>query len=160
MKTLILCLLMLATFGLANTSAAQSDFWTMTIGRQLADGIQSEAPRVRARAIQATHNYARFGPTVDLSATVPALVDVYRSDPDPRYRVAAVAALHAIGNEEGMLSVRSNLMRQTNELVQATSILMLRDYFGPGTFEDSPEVADLAKELIQKRTSRMTIAAR
>lgn len=151
MKTRLTCILaIMALFTVANVWA-QSGVWTQTLGHQLAQNIESESRPMKSRAIQQAQHFATYRNDANLKAAVPALVRVYRYDPDPKFRLAAVSALHAIGNDAGMQAVRAALSRQTDQRVQMVSIAALRDHFGLATFTNSKEIADMARSILETR---------
>lgn len=122
--------------------------WAADTGLRLAEQMRSDAVEIRSGAIEQTHYIATFHPDVDLSATVPALVDVYKTDPVPRYRLAAVATLHALGDDHGMRAVSAHLTEQTDRYVQIVSIAALRDHYGTSTYFKSDEVAKISQAIL------------
>jgi hypothetical protein len=61
------------------------------------------SPSAKAQTLQNLIMLAdRYGSALDLSGAVPMVLHVYAWDRDERLRTMAVAALHAIGDGEGM----------------------------------------------------------
>lgn len=79
---------------------------------------------------------------LDLTATVPALIDIYKNDPSHNNRVASVAALYAIGDEGGMQQLGLYVVPQDKQ-IQAMAFSALLDHYGPEYFE-SRYMIDLA----------------
>lgn len=131
--------------------------WKGHIGQQLADALASPIAEIKENALEQIIYFARFhGDRLDLTAAVPGLVSIYRSDPAEPCRLAAVAALHALGDEHGMQQVHSYAARQTSELVQQASLGALMDYYGSETFEGSRDMAQMAQGLLRKYEEQRT----
>lgn len=96
--------------------------WPRYLGLQLRASLASPSPSVRAQAIEQVTYFARRHPGLDLAATGPALTAVYRDDPQPSFRLAAVAVLHALGDVDGMQAVRRDVVRQSHPSVQHASL--------------------------------------
>lgn len=124
--------------------------WTQAIGQQLAEFLVSPIDEQRSQAFQLTTYFARFQPELDLEPTIPVLMEVYKSDPEEKYRLAAVGALHAIGDEDGMQQVRRLVFWQSSGRVQNVSLSALLDYYGPQTFENDEAAGALAETQIER----------
>lgn len=138
-----------AGMGLALSRGRSSQRWAGEIGEQLAERIRSDEPAIRSAAIEQAYYVATSHRDVDLSSTVPALLDVYRADPAPRYRLASVATLHAIGNDAGMRGLSDHLPDQTDRYVQIISIAALRDHYGTDSYFDSDDVAQMSRAVLE-----------
>lgn len=121
--------------------------WQQAIGYQLAQTLSSPIGEQRNRAFQLVTYFAHHRADVDLKPTVPVLLSIYKSDPDEAYRLAAISALHAIGDETAMQQVRRHALDQPSKIVQYLSISALTDYYGVRTFEDNVAAAALAEDL-------------
>lgn len=135
--------------GLTIARAGSRPRWAADIGRQLAGRMRSGLPMDRSGAIEQAHYIATHHPDVDLRPAVPALIEVYRSDLVPRYRLAAVATLHAIGDEAGMRAVGTHLTEQSDRYVQIVSIAALRDHYGKNSYFDSDDVASMSQAILE-----------
>lgn len=128
----------------AEPEAEQPAVWSLFIGQQLAQSLESPSAGIRAKALEQVTLLARsFGEELDLSDAVPALVSIYNEDPDPRRRLAAVAGLHAIADEAGMQQVRLSIARQASKRVQHAAMAVLMDYYGAETFEGADDISAL-----------------
>jgi len=138
-----------AGMGLAMARGRSPQQWSAEIGKQLAERIRSDVPAIRSAAIEQTYHIATRHRDVDLSSTVTALLHVYREDPAPRYRLASVAALHAIGNDAGMRGLSDHLPDQTDRYVQIISIAALRDHYGTDSYFDSDDVVQISRAILE-----------
>ena len=122
--------------------------WSMFIGQQMAESLASPSAEIRAKALEHIIHLAHsFGEDLDLTEAVPALLSIYRDDPDERCRLAAVAGLHAIADEGGLQQVRLGIARQTSKHVQHAAMAVLMDFYGSGTFEGAEDMAAIAKSV-------------
>ena len=122
--------------------------WSMFIGQQMAESLASPSAEIRAKALEHVIHLARsFSEELDLTEAVPALLSIYREDPDERCRLAAVAGLHAIAEEGGLQQVRLGIARQTSQRVQHAAMAVLMDYYGPETFEGAEDMAAIAESV-------------
>ncbi len=124
--------------------------WSKNAGTQLAANLASIDPEVSDGALEQLIVLARSMGEVDLSAAVPQLVAIFASDPDPARRTAAVVALHAIGEEEGMQRVRGLLTHETVPSVLTAAIGALNDYYGLETFKGDEDTSAIAASLIDR----------
>ncbi len=131
--------------------------WSLFIGQQLAQSLESPSAEIRAKALEHITLLARsFGEELDLSDAVPALLSIYNEDPDERCRLAAVAGLHAIADEAGLQQVRLGIARQASKRVQHAAMAVLMDYYGAETFEGAEDMATLAESVqAYYRTERL-----
>ena len=120
--------------------------WSLFIGQQLAESLESPSADIRTKALEHITLFARsFGDEVDLTDAVPALLSVYREDADERCRLAAVVGLHAIADEGGLQQVRLGIASQPSKRVQRAAMAVLMDYYGPETFEGAEDMAAIAE---------------
>ncbi len=132
--------------------------WSLFIGQQLAQSLESPSADIRAKALEYITLFARsFGDEVDLSDAVPTLLSIYREDTDERCRLAAVVGLHAIADEGGLQQVRLGIASQKSKRVQHAAMAVLMDYYGPETFEGAEDMAAIAESVqAYYRTERLT----
>lgn len=125
--------------------------WVRTFGEQLKTSLESENPLVKRQALQHITYFASFyGEDIDFTSAVPALVDLYRQDPDANVRLFALVALYAIGDENGMQQVRSSLHTQRwPPRLQFVTMAALVSHYGPQTFEMDEEAATMAQDLME-----------
>lgn len=135
--------------------------WQSFIGQQLAQSLTSPSAEIRGQALQLIVPLAQaFGETVDLSPTVTPMVSIYAHDPDESNRVAALVALHALGDEGGMQHVRMGVAAQASPRVQHIALALLMDYYGPGTFAGAEDLAAIAESVLEQyRLARLTPSA-
>jgi hypothetical protein len=116
---------------------------------ELAQMLTSTVDAQRIRALQRVTELAYHTPDVDLTSAVPALVDIYNNDPDKRYRLAAVSALHAIGDEQGMRQVRKRVLREPSLSVQYAAVGALLHHLGPYAFSGGD--VPIARNIIARK---------
>jgi len=137
-------------------AAAQSTYASETSGgdataSELAQMLTSTVDSQRIRALQRVTELAYHTPDVDLAPTVPALVDIYNNDPDKRYRLAAVSALHAIGDEYGMKQIRKRVLREPSLSVQYAAVGALLHHLGPHAFSGEAGAVSVARNIIARK---------
>ncbi len=77
----------------------RTNAWWNALGRQLTRMVDMPVTHVDARSLQNIVFFAtNHGDRVDLGDASPRLLEVYSKHPDTRYRMLALAALHAIGD--------------------------------------------------------------
>ncbi|MEM9996780.1 MAG: HEAT repeat domain-containing protein [Bacteroidota bacterium] len=119
----LLLLLALATPAFAQPATPAH---TERLGQQLATLLAD--PIQRGNALDLALLVAEQYPTVDLTAAVDALVDVYSTDEDVRHRRAAAVALAAIGSPVGMEGLAERARFETDPRVRQATVTLLRDY--------------------------------
>jgi hypothetical protein len=143
----------------AYPAPAVSDVWSANLGDQLARSLVSPVPAIKAQALHQTTYYAQFhGAEIDLTATVPALIAIYEKDASEEARVAAVAALYALGDENGMQRLRAAVRIQPSAQVRLAALGALMDYYGPATFAGDAELAAMARELSEALETQYEVA--
>lgn len=139
--------------------------WSAFIGTQLSSLLESPSEETKTKALVQVIYFASFhGDRLDLTETVPVLLKIYKNDADERCRLAAVAGLRAIGDEAGMQQIRLGIAAQPSKRVQHVALGALMDYYGPGTFERSADMASIAEAVrdhydTRGRTAPTVIAA-
>jgi hypothetical protein len=91
---------------------------------------------------------------------VPALLEIYGHDPDEAYRLAAVTALHSIGDEAGMKQVRQRFAEEPSLVVQYVSVCALIDLYGPKAFGRDREAVALARNVLARKHEAQRLADR
>ena len=135
-------------------SLPADDLWGRRLTRHLAVELASSSAETRAQTMSTVVSVARAYPDrVDLRPLAPALLSIYREDPDERHRFLAVVALHATADESAMQALRSEVVREPAPRVQRVLLAVLVDYYGPGTFEGDLEAAAVAEALLARRAA-------
>lgn len=89
--------------GTAVRLPVSSAVWQQNFGKQSALSLRMPSAFAKSQTMQNLIIFAnRYGDALDLSDAVPALVSIYERDADDRLQIMALAALHAIGDAEGM----------------------------------------------------------
>lgn len=141
----------------AHTTAAQSTqhqappIADAAAVHELAERLTSPIKEECKQALWQITDLVYRRPEVDLGPTIPALMDIYLNDPDEKYRLWTVAALHAIGDESGMEQVRQRVLQEPSLQVQYVSIAALVDHYGPQAFGKDAEMEALAKNVLVRR---------
>jgi hypothetical protein len=120
--------------------------------------IKSPIDAQRDSALHHVGDLTRRAPEVDLSFVVPALVATYKNDPNEKYRLAAVATLHLIGDETGMEQVRERFIQEPSLVVQYVSVCILIDYYGPTAFGSDREAVSLARNVLARKHEAQRLA--
>ena len=139
--------------------AEQPVVWNMFIGQQLAQSLESPSDGIRTKALEHVMFLARsFGDEIDLTEAVPVLLSIYKEDPDEQCRLAAVAGLHAIGDEWGLQQLRLGITGQSSKRVQHLAIAVLVDYYGMDTFEGAADIGAIAEQVMTfYKTEQLTL---
>lgn len=151
------------TLGTASAQSAHDSEATTEDGEtvvQLTEMLASPIAEERDQAFQQVTDFAYRRPEIDLSPTVPVLVDIYKNDPDKTYRLAAVAALYVIGDEIGMEEVRQRFLKEPSVIVQYVSLTALLDHYGPQVFSEDAEAAALARNVLARKQEGKRLAQR
>lgn len=136
-----------------DSTIARVPVWAQHLGEQLDTELASPSEDVRRAALQHTAYFASFyGDALDLTATLPELLEIYRSADDEQSRLLAVAALHAIGDESAMQELRNSVDLDFDGgdrmRLQFVTMAALADYYGPGTFRGDDQAIRLARSLM------------
>ncbi|MDX1429823.1 MAG: HEAT repeat domain-containing protein [Rhodothermales bacterium] len=124
--------------------------WTMFVGQQIAESLESPSADIRVKALENIIQIARsFGDELDLTEAVPQLLSIYNADDDERCRLAAVVGLHAIGDEHGYQHVRKGVAVQASKRVQHAALAVLWDHYGAATFEGAEDMAGIAESVLE-----------
>lgn len=128
--------------------------------QELAQMLTSPIAEKRSRAFHLVTDFAYRSPEVDLNPLVPTLVGLCKNDPDEKYRLAAVSALHALGDERGMEQLRQRFAEEPSLRVQFMSVRVLLDYYGADAFADDVEAATIANSVLARRREVVRLAKR
>lgn len=165
----ILASVAVMAFGFVLTAQAQdpaemekAPAWVQHIGDQLSESLMSSADDVRHEALQHLAYFAYFyKDQLDLASALPNLLTIYEEDDDEQCRLLALAALHAIGDEEAMQEVRRftsvALEEKPSMRVQLVTLAALMQYYGEDTFAGDEETAQLARALLEYYTGPRVI---
>lgn len=115
---------------IADTYAERSPAWWNALGRQLTLTLDKPHAQVEVHALQnviffATHYRAQ----VKLNDAAPKLIEIYRWHPEREFRLMALAALHAIGDERAMETLGELLRREPNGPVRRLTVAALNDHY-------------------------------
>lgn len=120
--------------------------WSHNAGSQLAQLLSSSSPVVQEKGLELALRLSSR-PDLDLTAATEPLLEIYQTSGDASFRLAALAALVAIGDEEAMQAVRRNVGQQDSERVRVVTLGALVSYYGTETFSQDADVADMATDL-------------
>ena len=114
------------------SSTHRSSSWWNLLGRQLTfsldQGFEQGYDAVKVEDLQnllfTAYNYKD---QVDLSDAVPILLDIYQHHENDSCRIMAVAALDAIGNQEGLKSLKALVDQEPSKQVRRTMEAALKN---------------------------------
>ncbi|MBO6574222.1 MAG: hypothetical protein JJ896_02305 [Rhodothermales bacterium] len=111
----------------ASYASRTSEFWS-ALESQLVS--QSRAENISAATLQNIVYFANnHSDRINLTPAADALVQVYRTHDDARYRLLAVAGLHAIGDERSMNALFRSFRSEGTPQVRHVALAALRDYY-------------------------------
>jgi hypothetical protein len=128
------------------TSVPSTTVWSDNAGGQLAHLLTSPSAAVREKGLDLALRLAGRS-DLDLAAASEPLLTIYQTSGDEASRLAALAALVAIGDEEAMQVVRRDVARQDAERVRVATLGALASYYGTDTFSRDADVAAMADGL-------------
>lgn len=106
-----------------------SDDWIAHVDQQFATSLQSPIAAIREQTLQDVIYIAQFhGDTVTFKKVVSPLLNIYLFDKDDRYRIMAIAALHAVGDAYGMQRLREEVSGVRSRRVRQLTLALLADY--------------------------------
>lgn len=164
LRALISALFILVMSGISFPVAAQfaGDTGTMAetaaIDAELIQMLRSPDEGQRDSAFGRVTDLAYRSSEINLAPLVPILVDIYKNDSDSGYRLAAVSALYAIGDEAGMKQVRKRALQEPSLLVQYVSVSAVLDYFGPTAYGTDAEAVKLARNVLARTDEARRLA--
>lgn len=108
----------------------RTNAWWNALGRQLTLMVDVPAGEVDERSLQniiffATNHKAR----VNLNEAAPRLLNIYSNHPDTRYRMLALAGLHAIGDTDSLKKAFRIARRQDSERIRKMARAALADLY-------------------------------
>lgn len=136
--------------------------WVQHLGDQLEAELTSPSVAVRQQALQHIAYFASFyGDKLDLTATVPMLLDLVANDANEQVQLLAVAGLRAIGDEGAMQQLRrlATVHEPMMPRVQLVIFAALADFYGTETFEGDAASAQLAKNLFEYYTGPRVVVS-
>ncbi len=99
------------------------------LSRQLTRSLDSPVAQIRQEAMQHINFFAtHYGDRVDFTSAVPELLRIYDADATEGYRIMALAALHAIGDEGAMQYLRQAVQWERSERVRKLTLAALADH--------------------------------
>ena len=115
----------------ADSYEKRSKAWWKALERQLTLAVDMPYEQVSEVTLKniiffATHHSDK----VKLDRVAPRLLEVYRERDAVGYRMMAVAALHAIGNEGSMQQLNQIVANETEGMVRNVTIAALNDHYG------------------------------
>ncbi len=107
-------------------ATVQVGWWKQHMGSQLAVSLRSPVASIRQQALQHVNYFAANARgEVDLSATVPALTEIYEADGHEGMRIMALTALHAIGGDAIMRYLRETVQDETSLRIRQLTLAAL-----------------------------------
>lgn len=131
---------------------------SLVLGGQLAGLIASPVAEHRYLGLELAHHFARTS-DVDLRAVHAPVLERFRTDPEERVRLMALAVLEALGDEGSLQRMRGGIVDQASPRVQIRALAILHAAFGPGTFAGEPGLADIAASLRQQYGEEVLLSA-
>ena len=115
---------------IADTYEQRSPAWWNALGRQLTLLLDVPYDQVNTATLQnviffATHHREK----VQLNDAAPRLLDVYRKHEQAAFRMMALAALHAIGDEGAMQQLNRVVEREPSDRVRRATLAALNDHY-------------------------------
>ena len=115
---------------IADSYEHRSATWWNALGRQLTLSVDVPYEQVQETALQniiffATHH----GTKVKLGDAAPALLAVYQHHDQVSFRIMALAALHAIGDEDAMQTLNRIVAEEASAKVRHVTVAALYDHY-------------------------------
>ena len=120
----------LAVPAVAQDAAVPASTWKLHVGEQLSLQLAAADDATQERALQLVIELARRYDDLDLSATVPDLLSIYRWDRDRAHRMMALAALHAVGDDYGMTRLAELAATERSHAVRKLTFAAVADHRG------------------------------
>lgn len=134
--------------------------WSPRVSPQLVSALGSPSASERTRALHAVGTLAYAAPDgVDLRPAIPALLHVFRTDPDWRLRVQALRSLETSDDDGVMTALRAELERQMEPPVQRVLLAVLVDHYGMEAARRDSGMMAVAQSLIERDRRRVRGAA-
>ena len=115
---------------IADSYEHRSAAWWNALGRQLTLSVDVPYAQVRETALQniiffATHH----GEKVKLNDAAPTLLAIYQHHDQVAFRMMALAALHAIGDEDAMQTLNRIVEDEASDRVRHVTAAALHDHY-------------------------------
>ncbi len=136
---------------------------SLRVSPQLVDRIGSPSVDVRTEALQTVCALAYdVDPGVDVRPAIPALLDVFRTEPDWRLQISALRALEAIGDGGSMAALRRGVGTPMEPPVRRLLFFVLLNHYGVDEVRQDPRLVAMARAVMDhdRRTSRKSAGAR
>ncbi len=110
--------------------STRGEAWWDAVERGKRDLLNTPDFAAREAALQGIiHLAAHYPEHADFNRALVALYDTYRFDRNEGKQVMALAALHAIGDEQVMRKLAQHAPWETNERLRKLTIAAVNDYF-------------------------------
>ena len=114
----------------ADSYEHRSTAWWNALGRQLTLTLDGPYDQVHEAALQNVIFFAtRYREKVRLNDAAPKLLDIYRKHERVGFRMMALAALHAIGDEDAMQKLNRMVEAETSDRVRRVTVAALHDHY-------------------------------
>ena len=114
---------------IADPFEARSEDWWKSLGTELSL-VETSYKRVTPEALQNLIFFqTNHAGQVDVTGSIPTLLDIYQYHKSSGMRIMAIAALVEIGDEEALKVVEKNLYKQRVEQVSTFAKLALASYY-------------------------------
>ena len=115
---------------IADAYEQRSAAWWNALGRQLTLSVDIPYEQVKETALQniiffATHH----GEKVKLNDAAPTLLTIYQHHDQVAFRMMALAALHAIGDESTMQRLNQIVEQEASDRVRHVTVAALHDHY-------------------------------
>jgi len=108
----------------------RSKAWWNALGRQLTLLIDVPYEQVNEPALQNIIFFAaNHSEKVRLNDAVPKLTEIYLHHENVSYRMMALAALHAIGDEKTIHQLERTVRKEPSERIRKMTLAVLKDYY-------------------------------
>ena len=108
----------------------RSPSWWHNLGEQLTSLVAVKNEQVKEVALKNIIYFAnQYGDKVDLRSTVPYLLSAYANNPRLEIRFMALAALGALGSDDGMERLGRLVRREKPGRLRDLTLIALNDYY-------------------------------
>ena len=115
---------------LAQEAIEPASTWKQHVGEQLSLELAAADDARQEHALQLVIQLAHRYDDLDLSATVPDLLSIYRWDRDRAHRMMALAALHAVGDDYGIERLAELAATERSHTVRKLTFAAVADHRG------------------------------
>ena len=114
----------------ADSYEHRSDAWWNALGRQLTLTLDGPYDQIEEAALQNVIFFAvHHREKVKLNDAAAKLLEVYRKHEQVAFRMMALAALHAIGDEDAMQKLNQIVRSETSDRVRRVTVAALHDHY-------------------------------